>query len=412
MNNTLQRGQILDRYATHINAARVGLLKALQIDLVVDRSEGYRVWDMDGREFLDLDLRAGVYNLGHRNPNIIAALKDALKNDDMGFALFPGANQSLLAEQLGKSSGLSHTLFAASGTEANDMAIQVARRITGRRRILSCSSGYHGATGLSSAAGNPEFSMRFNSDYPKEFVTFGVDEVETLELALKGEDIAAVVLEPSCNAAGYPSVRPTFWSDVRRLCDENGSLLIIDEIVTGLGRSGVPWGFQNVGANPDIAVTAKGLSGGVYPIAAVMLSDRSAAWLTQDFAGFAGTFAGGELACAVGIAALELSTSESTLARVNQNMQCFGRALHKLCSRRSWIAGVRQFGLLFGLELEGEDSGIRMIKHLFDQGVLTFPAANAGNVVNLKLGHLVDDEFCDGLLERMDGAFESFGRTI
>lgn len=401
----------LERFERHVNPARVAVLQALGMDLVAARSEGYRVWDFEGREFLDLDLRAGVYNLGHRNPEIVSALLHALERSDMGFALFPGQHQAALAEKLATSAQLWNVLFAASGTEANDMAIQVARRCTGRRRVLSCASGYHGATGLSSVAGNPAFAEKFNSDSPGEFATFPLNGLEALEHELRKDDVAAVIIESSCNAAGYPETTPSFWSDLRALCDKHGTALVLDEIVTGLGRSGQAWGFQKVGVKPDIAVTAKGLSGGVYPIAAVMLSEDYAAWLQEDYAGFAGTYAGGELACAVGLAALELSTSEETLANVNKVAAIFGDGLKDLCTRYAWVRGVRQFGLLFAIEIDGEDAGLPLIKALYDRGVLTFPAANAGNVVNLKLGHLVDEAFCTEALGRIEAALKDYGES-
>lgn len=406
------RAQTFDRYSRHINPARINLLSALGMDLVAERSEGYRVFDVSGRDFLDLDLRAGVYNLGHRNPVIDQALRRALDTSDMGFAMFPGENQGRLAELLSHSTGLPFTLFAASGTEANDMAIQVARRVTGRRRILSSSSGYHGATGLSSALGNPEFSKRFNSAYPQDFGTFENGNIHSVEGELQAGDVAAVVVESSCNAAGYPAVDASFWSELRSACDRSGALLIMDEIVTGLGRSGFAWGFQKVGIAPDIAVSAKGLSGGIYPIAAAMLSERAGQWLRDDFAGFAGTYAGGELACAVGIAALELSTSDVTLARVNQNSAHFGAGLRKLVDRFDSISEVREFGLLFGLKIDGQEGGISLISHLFQAGILTFPASNAPNVVNLKLGHLVDERFCDEALARIEHALSAFEASL
>ena len=409
---SVRRDETLKRYAAHVNPARVGLLSALEIDLVAERSEGYRVWDIDGREFLDLDLRAGVYNLGHRNPDIIASLNDALAHCDMGFALFPGENQARLAEKLCQSSGLSRVLFAASGTEANDMGIQIARRVTGKRRIVSCASGYHGATGLSSAAGNSGFAERFNSSYPQEFVTAPVGDLDALDAELRKGDVAAVMLEPSCNAAGYPSLQAEYWTTVRGLCDLHGVLLIVDEIVTGLGRSGVAWGFQKIGVNPDIAVTAKGLSGGVYPVAAVMLAESASQWLGNDFAGFAGTFTGGELACAVGIRALEISTSDEALTRVQRNMNKFRAGLDELRDQFPCIVEIRQFGLLYALELEQQEGGITLISHLFAEGVLTFPAANAGNVVNVKLGHLVGDDFMDEALGRIERALHLYRDSL
>ncbi|MEM8605751.1 MAG: aminotransferase class III-fold pyridoxal phosphate-dependent enzyme [Myxococcota bacterium] len=383
------------------------LLKSAGMDFVASHSEGYCVWDLDGREFLDLDLRAGVYNLGHRNPRVTEALQGALRSSDMGFALFPGEHQTALAEKLAASSGLDNVLFAPSGTEANDLAIQVARRHTGNRRILSCASGYHGAAGLASAAGNPEFSQNFNSDYPDEFATFPAGDLDSLRDELRRGDVAAVLIEPACNAAGYPTVPEGFWTEVQSTCAEHGALLIMDEIVTGLGRSGHVWGFQKVGVTPDIAVTAKGLSGGIYPIAAVLMSAESAQWLHQDFAGYAGTFAGGELACVVGSAAFDLSTSRETLENVHAAADHFADGLEAIRSRHSALKDIRQFGILFGLEFDLDGAGFAMVQALFRNGVLAFPAAHANRVVNLKPGLLVDEAFCSDALQRVEDAVKT-----
>ena len=407
-----RRETTLAKYADHVNPARASILKMMGMDLVADRSEGYRIWDVDGSDYLDLDLRAGVYNLGHRNPQVIAALRTALGTADMGFALFPGEKQALLAEKLAASTTMKYTLFAPSGTEANDMAVQVARRITGNRRIISCGKAYHGATGLASAAGNPEFAARFNSVYPEEFAVFEVGDIEQISAELSAGDVAAVLIEPTCNAAAYPSVNEEFWPELRRLCCDNSTLLIMDEIVTGLGRTGHPWGFQRLGIKPDMVVSAKGLSGGVYPIAALMLSAECGGWLAEDFAGFAGTFAGGELACAVGLAALELSTSDNTLNQIAQTADYFGTGLSELCKGYPWVKEVRQVGLLYSLILDRSDGGLDLITQLFKQRLLTFPAAHASEAVNIKLGHLIDSAYCDEALERIDKAMDVYGATL
>ena len=113
----------------------------------------------------------------------------------------------------------------------------------------------------------------------------------------------------------------------------------------------------------------------------------------------------------MGLAALELSTSEETLANVNKVAAIFGDGLKDLCTRYAWVRGVRQFGLLFAIEIDGEDAGLPLIKALYDRGVLTFPAANAGNVVNLKLGHLVDEAFCTEALGRIEAALKDYGES-
>lgn len=398
------RRSALSRAKTHVHPARMDLLNAMKLNLVAARSEGYRVWDMDGREFLDMDLRAGVYNLGHRHPQMVTALAEALEYADMGFALFPGDQESALAEKLTRSSGTQYAIFTPSGTEANDMAIRSARRFTGKRRIVSASQGYHGASGLASAAGNPGFARSFVSDYPDEFTTVPVNDAGAIEAELSKGDVAALILEPVCNAAAYPTTPEGYWPAIRELCDSHGVVLIMDEIVTGLGRSGKVWGHQAIGIQPDIVVTGKGLSGGIYPIAATLLSGAVGQWLAEDSSGYAGTFAGGELACAVGSAAFDLSTSPETLEHANAMASKFREGLEAIRRHRPIISDIRQFGFLFAVEFDREGAGLALASHLFAKGVLTFPAVNAPSSLNLKLGHLVDQPFCHSMLERLDQA--------
>lgn len=401
------RSLTLERSGQYLNPARDALLKSMDIDFVASHSSGYKVLDQNGREFIDLDLRAGVYNLGHRNPAITKALTDALEYCDMGFALFSGKFEAELAEKLTTSTRMDYVTFTASGTEANDLAIRSARRETGKRRIVSCSQGYHGAVGLSSAAGNPSTSLSFNSGYPDEFSTIEVNNADQLEKELKMGDVAAVILEPVCNAAGYPTAPANYWSQVRSLCDYYESLLIMDEVVTGLGKSGRTWGFQKIGIRPDIVVTGKALSGGIYPIAAAIFSRGKASWFKDEFMAYAGTFAGGDLACAVGNAAFDISTSKETLDKVDTLSDFFREGLEAIQTKHSIIKQIRNFGLLFSLDMDLPGANLLMTQALFKHGVLTFPAINANTLVNLKPGILMDEKLCSEALNRIEDSVKS-----
>lgn len=399
-----RRAQAAKNASSHVHPARMQALSAMGIDFVASHSEGYRVWDLDGREFRDMDLRGGVYNLGHRNPQITEVLTDALRRSDMGFGLFPGEQESAFAAKLAKSCDAQYTVFTPSGTEANDMAIRSARRYTGKRRIISYRQGYHGASGLASAAGDPGFAVNFNSDYPNEFVTVPIHDLNGIEQQLGMGDVAAVLLEPACNAAAYPPAPESYWTQIQDLCHAHKAVLIIDEVVTGLGRSGAVWGHQKINVRPDIVVCGKGLSGGIYPMAATILSGALGHWLENDMAGYSGTFAGGELASAVGSAAFDLSTSTATLTRVNETADYFSEGLATIAQKHSIIGRINQFGLLFGIDFHRDGAGLEMTSRLFRNGVLTFPAVHSPNSLNLKLGHLVDRKFCDEVLERVDTA--------
>src|SRR3990172_9320762 len=154
-----EKQRVLELSARHVCPNRVASLGALGVDLVIGRREGYRIWDLDGRELLDYHLNGGVFNLGHRNPELVAALRDALDTLDVGNHHFPSVARAELAAALARVApgGLRYAVFAPSGSEAIEVALKTARRATGRRRVVSLRKGYHGITGLALAAGDARF---------------------------------------------------------------------------------------------------------------------------------------------------------------------------------------------------------------------------------------------------------------
>ena len=402
------RAHTLDLARKRLFPKRMEMFGAVGLDLVIGRREGYRFWDLDGREFQDLDLVGGLYNLGHRNPDLTAVLRKGLDEVDLGQAFFPSPPQAELAEKLATSTGLQYVVFAPSGTEANDVTIRSARRQTGRRKVVSCGSGYHGAAGLASAAGDASIAASFHSDYSDEFLMVPVNDLEAIEQAVGAGDVAALVLEPATNASGYPEAPAGFFAALRALCDRTGTVFVFDEVVTGLGRSGSLWGVERHDVRPDVLTIGKGLSGGIYPLAATILSADAGAWLERDLFGYAGSFAGGDLACLVGNAVFDRCSDPATLEHVEKMSRHVRTGLESIQSRRPVLSGIRQFGFLYGLELEIPDSNLRLMGALFAQGLFANIAGHTSNVLNLKPGLLVDEAFCDEALQRIDDALGTF----
>ncbi len=407
MNKSDFNNQILNKATNHLYPARMNIMRGMGLGYVLGRQEGYRVWDTEGQEFLDLDLRAGVYNLGHHHPEIVKVLKDNVDASDLGQSFFVNEPAVTLAEKLANSAGLQYVVFTPSGTEANDIAIRTARRVTNRRKVVSCSTGYHGAAGLASAAGNPDSAKNFKTDYPDEFYTASVNDLEKLSSLLSQGDFAAIILEPSNNASGYPLTETSYFKEVRRLCDDYGTVLIIDEVVTGLGRTGKVWGHQHFDFQPDIIVTGKGLSGGMYPIAATILSKKAGAWLQRDISGYMGTYAGGPLACLVGNTAFDLSCNADTLALAKNNANYFRDGLNVIANNNPVIKNINQFGLLYGIEIDQTGAGMAAMIAMYKAGLITMIAPHVDNVLNIKLGHLVDEAFCSEALNRLEAGFAS-----
>ena len=268
------RDDVLALAERYVCPDRVRTFAALGAGIVMGRREGYRIHDVDGRSWLDLHLNGGVFNLGHRNPELIAVLVDALDELDIGNHHFPSVERALLAADLvERTPGMTYAVFASGGGEAIDLAIKSARRATGRRRVVSVAGAYHGHTGLALAAGDREAAEAFlSTGADEEFPQVPFDDLPALEQALAAAPTAAVILETIPATIGFPTPDADYLAGVRELCDRYGALYIADEVQTGLGRTGSLWAVQRAGVTPDILVTGKGLSGGLYPIAATLLS--------------------------------------------------------------------------------------------------------------------------------------------
>ena len=386
---------------------RIDLMAQLGVDLVIGRREGYRMWDLEGRELLDFHLNGGTYNLGHRHPALLKALQDSLAHADVGNHHFANPERARLAQRLAAATGLQFSVFTPSGAEANDVAIKSARRYTGRRRIVALEQGYHGRTGLSGAAGNPDSARAFNSDYPGEFATVPFNDVGAMEQALAGSDVAAVLMETIPATAGFPLPDEEYLPAVRELCHRYGTLYIADEVQTGLGRTGRLWAVEQWGVKPDILITGKGLSGGLYPVSAAVLSAEVGGWLAEDGWGYVSTFGGAQPGCAVGCKALEICADPATLDNVNAMADYLRAGLEDIRNRRPFLSDIQQCGLVIGLRFDAPDGGMRMTGALYQHGLWAMFASFDPAVLQFKPGLLVDRAYCDEALQRMDDVLAS-----
>ena len=405
-----QKQRILELARTHVIPGRVSMLEQLGIDLVIGRREGYRIWDLDGRELLDLHLNGGTFNLGHRNPELLRVLAEALERLDIGNHHFPSVERAELAAKLCSLSPggrLRYTVFASGGSEANDVAIKTARRATGRRTVVALDKGYHGRTGLSGAAGDDDAARYFLSDAPADFLKVPFDDLDAVETALRAGGVAAVLIEPLPATYGFPVPSDGYLPGLRRLCDEHGALLIADEVQTGLGRTGKLWAVECWDVVPDILVTGKGLSGGIYPIAATLVSEAAGAWLTENAWGHVSTFGGAEPGCVVASAVLDVCSNPDTLAHAEAMSSRMYAGLEALRQRHPFLAEVRRKGLVMGLRFDHAAGALLMAKALYDNGVWAMFSGFDLSVLQWKPGLLIDEVYCDSALERLEAAVES-----
>ena len=282
------------------------------VPLVIDRREGYFIYDVEGKRLIDVHLNGGTYNLGHRNPEVVAAVTAAMQRFDIGNHHFPSLARTALAEALvrhGIRTGhaLTKVMYGSGGGEAIDIALKSARHATKKRGIVSVAKAYHGHTGLAVATGDERFATLFLSDRPDEFAHVPFNDLGAMEAALRGRDVAAVIMETIPATYGFPLPAPGYLAEVKRLCERYGALYIADEVQTGLMRTGELWAISKHGVEPDILVSGKGISGGMYPVSVVLATETAAGWLTEDGFAHMSTFGGAELGCVAALKTLEIT---------------------------------------------------------------------------------------------------------
>jgi putrescine aminotransferase len=378
------KGEITDLFAKHVSSGKAEFFSQAGIDFVIGKREGIYIWDLEGKQLINCHSNGGVFNLGHRNPRIIAALRGALDELDIGNHHMVSEARAILAERLATLSpgDLNRVVFGASGGEAIDMAIKIARAHTGRPQVISALGGYHGHTGLALAAGDELFRKPFEPLSPG-FVQVPFGNLEALAGVI-GEDTAAVIFETIPATYGISIPPEDYFAGVRQLCDQHGVVMISDEVQTGLGRCGDFWGIDTYDVVPDILVTGKGLSGGIYPITATIYREHLNPFLHENPFIHVSTFGGGEVGCYVAIEVLNILEEPDFLQHIQDMAKLFEEGFVDLIDRHpAVLVEARQRGLMMGLKLVNENLGPLMTRIGFEAGLLTIYANNDPSVIQI-----------------------------
>jgi acetylornithine/succinyldiaminopimelate/putrescine aminotransferase len=377
-----------------VNAGKVETFERYGFDVVMGRREGVYFYDAfdEERRFFNAHCNGGVFNLGHRNPDVLAAVQAALGSLDIGNHHLVSGHRAELARRMSATTDhlLEGVVFGVSGGEAADLAIKVVRWGTGREKIVSARGGYHGHTGLALAAGDPEFREPFGSN-PPGFVQVPFDDEGVL--AIIDEDTAAVILETIPATAGIVVPSPGYLQAVERRCREVGAKLVLDEVQAGLGRTGKRWGYQHEGVEPDVVICGKGLSGGVYPITATLMrADLHACFLEHPFVHIS-TYGGSEIGCAAATAVLDQLEAPGFLERVEAMGQRFEAGFEGLPFE------LRRRGLMMAFAFPGEDAGLMAAKLLYDEGIFSVYAGNDTRVLQFLPPLITSGEEADEVIE-------------
>ena len=399
---------IVGRFAEYVSSGKAETFKSYDMEFVFGRREGPYVWDAtSGKKLINCHCNGGVFNLGHRNPAVIKALQDSLKELDIGNHHLISEQRARLAEKLAElmPGDIACTVFGVGGGEAVDLAIKLARGHTGRHKVVSAVGGYHGHTGFALATGDEQYRAPFGPNLPG-FVQVPFDDTEALDRAVD-KDTSAVIFETIPATLGMPVPHSDYFLRARQLCSERGALLIIDEVQTGLGRTGKLWGIEHFGVTPDIIVIGKGLSGGIYPMSATCFKKDLESFFHQNPFIHVSTFGGAEVGCPVALKVLEESSKPEFLQHVNELAGTFKDGFDALKKKHPKIlTGLRQLGLMMGMEMVNDNCGPIMTKACYDHGILAIYANNDKRVCQLLPPLIIDNQTALEIIEKIDGALK------
>jgi len=328
--------------------------------VVLVKGQGCKVWDVEGKEYLDFVAGIGVCNLGHCHPKVVQAIREQAGKLLHVSNLYHIEPQIQLAQLLIKHSFADRVFFCNSGTEANEAAIKLTRKYSqdhfgaGRFEIISLLKSFHGRTlGALAATGQERFHKGFEPMMPGfKFVPQG--DLEAMEGAV-GDSTCAIFVEPIQAEGGVNLPPENYLQGLRRLCDRRKLLLIYDEVQVGMGRTGKLFAYEHYGVTPDIMTMAKGLAGGV-PIGATLATEEVAKSFTPGT--HAATFGGNPLSTAAGLAALRATIEDGILENCQRSSVHFMKRLEGLKKKYPFIKDVRGKGLMVGLELDREGKSV------------------------------------------------------
>jgi putrescine aminotransferase len=412
---------LVAKYARHVNPGFIKLLGVFGYGRLFERAQDVWVWDHQDRKYLDFLAGYGCVNLGHNHPRLIARLKALLDEDVLAFCHVGPAPRaaelaaelaSLLARPAGSRPGstaadpLEISLFASSGAEAIEAAMKLARAATRRSGFLSCQGGYHGTSfGALSVMGHSRMRAPFEPLLEGcKLVPFG--DLGKLKAALSARKIAAFVVEPIQGEGGVVIPPAGYLAAAQELCRKYGTVLILDEVQTGIGRTGSVFAFSREGFVPDVIVLAKALSGGIAPIAAAVVGRDlyQRAYGSMDrFDLHSSTFAGNAFSCAAALETLKILADERLAERSDERGGYLLRRLRVALSGHPLVKDIRGRGLFIGIEIGPTDSGwmnklapslVGAVSEkvfgqwasfkLLERGILCQPASHRWNILKLE----------------------------
>lgn len=384
--------------------------------IVLERGEGARLWDTEGRDYVDFGAGIAVNSLGHADPELLDALQAQAAKLWHTSNVFVSEPPLRLAEELVGASGFAERVFLCnSGTEANEAAIKLVRKWASsmgrppeRRVILTFHGSFHGRTlAAVTATAQPKYQQGYEP-LPAGFRYCAYNDLESVAVAMAAGDVAAVLVEPVQGEGGVVPAADGFLAGLRALCTRHDALLVYDEIQCGMGRSGKLWAWQIDGVAPDLLCVAKALGAG-FPIGAMLVGARAAqVW---QFGAHGTTFGGNPLAAAVARVALRRLAQPELLANVARQAEALRRGLAEINDRLALFEQVRGRGLMLGAVLNERWRGKAgaILDHAAESGLLLLQAGP--DVLRFVPALNIGDEDVAIGLQRLDAALQAFVAT-
>ncbi|MDP3275528.1 MAG: aspartate aminotransferase family protein [Deltaproteobacteria bacterium] len=429
----MQQHEIIARYERHVSPAFVKLLGVLGYGRVFVRAQDRTIWDSQGRAYLDALAGFGSANLGHNPPALLDAIREHLEQQLPGMIhVGPSPSAANLAHAIASEIGgdLQVSLFALSGAEAVDSALKLARAATGRRGFLSVEGGYHGLDlGVLSIMGSERMRAPFEPLLPAcERVAFG--DVKTLERALATERFAAFVVEPVLGEGGAVIAPSGYLAQARALCTRHNTVMIVDEVQTGMGRTGVMFASASKNAAPDVLVLGKALGGGIVPVSVAVTTRalHERAYGSMDrFDLHGSTYAGYALGAAVAMATLACTKAPEILQNARARGRQLVEGLRARVGSHPMVRSVRGEGLLVALELGATERSLMgrlagfavdavaekilgqwLAVCLLEAGIIAQPASQRWNVLKLTPPLTITEPECAQIIEAIGSILDAY----
>ncbi len=401
--------QFMDEYAQYFGINRVKNTEGMGYYFIEAWGEGPYVWDTEGNRVLDFWGVGGVNNLGHRNPAVIAVMEQAIKEEDFGSLFWFSEAKGELVKTLARTTPerLKITLPAVTGSEAVDEAVKLARGATGRYEVLYAKNAYHGHTGISLTMMTADDCRAWSEPLVPGFRSFDFDDASSLA-AMISERTACVILEVvQTDYSGRRSKDPNFWPEVRRLCDEHGAKLIIDEVVTNMGRVGDVWGCNPYGVDPDMICAGKGFSGGVFPMAAVICAeDMLDFWDPNPYRSMS-SYAWSNVGCRTTNAAiLETERLLPQAMKMGDKLETTLDELQKVYPNH--ITSLERNGLLYSIELNEEMfTALEAFLGMFARGVNIVTSSQHEPIVKLYPPLIMNEDHIAEFAEKFEDTIKN-----